>query len=1153
MKKVTPPIKKTLIHFKLLLALFLTPALLQAQSWDTYSDTWVGTDGLGRTLPDNSQVGNPKANKTLAMFYYIWHEYHTDASYWGPWDISKILQANPNNPALGPVPMFHWWGEPWMGYYNNMDRFVISKHLQMMMDAGIDHIYFDNTNAAIYEGAVTGVFELLDELNAQGKKTPKVSFIVNTNPGATVQLLWNAFYAPGKFQQHWAYLNGKPLLMVDPNSVTQQQKDFFTMRYTWAWNDPNRLGEWTWIDHFPQTERKSPSGVVEEMSVTTAGHPVDNLGKSFLVGQGQPAPDQFQLNPLTPQGRYFDQQWSRALEASPPIVMVTQWNEWLAQRLTYGDQFGRPKMLGKTLTEGETFFVDLYNAEFNRDIEPSKSVNKDHYYYQLVANARKYKGVRPIPLSTVAKTIQINTNYAQWNEVGPEFRDDIADIRHRNTDGFTPAIHYTNTSGRNDIKVAKVARDNANVYFYASTVNTLSSTADGNWMMLMVDTDKNKNTGWEGYDFLINRSRNGNTCSVEKSNGGWNWTKVGDAPFAVSGNQLHIQVSKATFGLSNDNFSLDFKWVDNIPSNPDIMDFIDKGDIAPNGRFNYRFIAGQLVITQTPYPGPNPTPIPGIVEAENFDNGGEGVAYHDTTVPNLIGPFREGEGVDTEPCSEGGENVAFSDNGEWLEYTVNVATSGAYTMAARLSSPLTTGNFHIEMDGTNITGAVAVPNTGGWQTWQTVSKTVNLTAGQHVMRFVIDAKEFNTSKFTFTAQGNPPIQTPFPGPNATAIPGVVEAENFDNGVEGVAYHDTEEANLGGVLRTAGPDVFTTAENSAGLGWINNGEWMEYTVNAASAGSYTINARVASVFATGVFHLEWDGVNISNNIAVPNTGDWQTWQSVTKTVTLTAGQHVLRVFADAGNFNLNKITFSTGGGNNDPIPAGVYRLVNRQSGKVLDVNGCSLENGMKVQQWTWLGGNCQRWKIIATDNGYYKLTAQHSNQALEIGSALTTNSAKANQWPSNDCACQQWKIEPTDGGFFKLTARHSTQVLEVGSALMNDGAQVNQFPWNSAACQQWAIEPVPAFARLGEATSDVTAVLTLAPNPASEVVNVSWEGFTKEAVVLTVINMQGSQMTQQVVKGNQHALHTNAFSDGLYLVSVRANTGAILIKKLQVRH
>ncbi|MES2730179.1 MAG: carbohydrate-binding protein [Bacteroidota bacterium] len=554
---------------------------------------------------------------------------------------------------------------------------------------------------------------------------------------------------------------------------------------------------------------------------------------------------------------------------------------------------------------------------------------------------------------------------------------------------------------------------------------------------------------------------------------------------------------------------------------------------------------------RSPYAGI--IPIPGVVEAENFDNGSEGISYHDTTPTNLIGPFRSYFPVDTEPCSEGGNNIAFSDNGEWLDYSVKVAATGNYTFNARVSSPFSNGRFHIEMDGTNITGAVAVPNTGGWQNWQTVSKTVNLTAGQHIMHFVIDAKEFNTNKFTFIAQAD--IQTPFPGPNPTAIPGIIELENFDNGGESVGYHDYEEANLGGEYRPAGPDIVTCSEGGYALNNIYNDEWLEYTVNAVASGSYTINARVTSWSDIGTFHLEWDGVDISGNIAVPKTGDWETWQSawhsVIKTVTLTAGQHRLRIVADGGYFNFNKITFSQ---NFTPDPgfSGVYRLVNRQSGKVLDVNGCSLDNGMKVQQWTWLGGNCQRWKITATDNGYYKLTAQHSGQALEIGSALATDGAKANQWPSNDCACQQWKVEATSGGFYKLTARHSTQVLEVGNALMNDGAQVNQYPWNMAACQQWAIEPVAAFARQGVEEEVANASLKLSPNPADEAVNLAWEGLGEEEAVLTLVNAQGTIVYRQAVKGGLHQLSTSVLTNGLYICSLQSSK-VIITKKLVVKH
>ncbi|MES2733493.1 MAG: T9SS type A sorting domain-containing protein, partial [Bacteroidota bacterium] len=141
-------------------------------------------------------------------------------------------------------------------------------------------------------------------------------------------------------------------------------------------------------------------------------------------------------------------------------------------------------------------------------------------------------------------------------------------------------------------------------------------------------------------------------------------------------------------------------------------------------------------------------------------------------------------------------------------------------------------------------------------------------------------------------------------------------------------------------------------------------------------------------------------------------------------------------------------------------------------------------------------------------------------------------------------------EATSGGFYKLTARHSTQVLEVGNALMTDGAQVNQFPWNTAACQQWAIEPVSALARQGVEEVAAAASLKLSPNPASDQVNLSWDGLGEAETVLTLVNAQGKIVLQQVVKGvNTHTLNTASLASGLYFVAVRADQTMVRQKLL----
>ncbi|HEY8918730.1 MAG TPA: discoidin domain-containing protein [Chitinophaga sp.] len=160
-------------------------------------------------------------------------------------------------------------------------------------------------------------------------------------------------------------------------------------------------------------------------------------------------------------------------------------------------------------------------------------------------------------------------------------------------------------------------------------------------------------------------------------------------------------------------------------------------------------VYGATAVAQTPYGGTK-WAIPGKIEAENYDNGGEGVAYHDLTPTNQGGQYRTTEAVDVETCTEGGYDLGYVQAGEWFEYTVNVATAGTYTLQARVATNAAGKSFHVELDGQTI-GAIAIPNTGDWQTWSTVSVTTPaLTAGTRVLRIVVDNAEFNLNWISFT-------------------------------------------------------------------------------------------------------------------------------------------------------------------------------------------------------------------------------------------------------------------------------------------------------------------------------------------------------------------------------------------------------------------
>jgi N-acetylneuraminic acid mutarotase len=153
----------------------------------------------------------------------------------------------------------------------------------------------------------------------------------------------------------------------------------------------------------------------------------------------------------------------------------------------------------------------------------------------------------------------------------------------------------------------------------------------------------------------------------------------------------------------------------------------------------FESLESRTLFAQTPFSG-SPIPVPGMIEAENFDKGGEGVAYHDTTSAQLGGAYRKTEAVDVQTGGNHGFNVGFIKATEWLEYTINVKTAGTYQIDSRLSSGSSGGKFHIDIDGSNKSGTLTLGNTGGWNTFKTITKTgVGLAGGTHVLRINFDS------------------------------------------------------------------------------------------------------------------------------------------------------------------------------------------------------------------------------------------------------------------------------------------------------------------------------------------------------------------------------------------------------------------------------
>lgn len=555
---------------------------------------WPATDALGRSLPTAGEVGPPKPDRFVGIFYFLTHtEGPRDGKAKEPLNIAKILKQDPDvlkkpdSPLWGKIAESHYWGEPLYGYYHSADPWVLRRHAQLLADAGVDVLIFDTTNAISYPEVYFEILKSFEDLRRQGGHTPQVAFMVNTEAGKTAQQIYEALYKPGLYQDLWFSWKGKPLLICDPADASSEVKDFFTLRAAhWPFELVNTQNAWHWETTYPQAfgytdDPKRP----EEINVSVAQNlradngKVTNMSEGFARGRSFHDGNQNIAHGSVDQGYNFQEQWKRVSQLDPPFVFITGWNEWVAGR------FSAP---GKPV-----IFVDQFDEEFSRDIEPQKGGHGDDYYYQMVANIRRYKGVPVLRAPSAASTIKMDGPFDQWRNVAPDFPAEEGKAITRDFAGVS-GLHYTNKTVRNDFESFKIARDDKYVYFYVRTREPITAPSDKNWMWLLIDADQNTKTGWAGYDFIVERdtAQDGKVW-LKRNTGGWSWKRMAPVSMRVAGNEMQLAVPRAALGLSSDKdkTKLDFKWADNLQHPGDVTDFYLDGDVAPAGRFNYRYKA----------------------------------------------------------------------------------------------------------------------------------------------------------------------------------------------------------------------------------------------------------------------------------------------------------------------------------------------------------------------------------------------------------------------------------------------------------------------------------------------------------------------------------------------------------------------------------
>ena len=394
--------------------------------------------------------------------------------------------------------------------------------------------------------------------------------------------------------------NGKPINSVFLMGVGLYDEElenilnFFTFRPSQPdyFIGPTKPNQWSWLEAYPQHEFRNDKGEIEEMGVGVAQNAVDGklsvlsnpkaYGRSFHNGK-EPAPEDCDYS-----GKNFQEQWERALNVDPEIIFVTGWNEWIAGRFDINAPFHAATPVS---------FVDQFNEEFSRDCEPMKGGHGDNYYYQLISNIRRFKGVSQ-PETTKSAAIAIDGSFTDWQKVKPRFYDSIDDPVHRDCRGWGADQRYVNATGRNDFIEARVSFDKDNLYFYVKTKNDVQGDfSSQNWITLLLDTDETPQTGANGNNYIVQANPDEKRFELFATANKEGQTSI-DASFKavpvdcqLVGSELEMKVPIAALHLNRKKFAFRFKWADGIDVLGEWSGFTTDGDCAPNDRYYYRYVA----------------------------------------------------------------------------------------------------------------------------------------------------------------------------------------------------------------------------------------------------------------------------------------------------------------------------------------------------------------------------------------------------------------------------------------------------------------------------------------------------------------------------------------------------------------------------------
>ncbi len=572
----------------------------------------TATDALGRKLPD---ISGYRTDRYVGLFYFTWMgqqgEPQTEV-----YDITKLLRTDRDalfstaaNNSAAPNGYNYFFNEPLYGYYNSQDPYIIRKHLELFLAAGVDFIALDFTNGIYYGEVLSNLLDIYLAYQTAGWDVPKLMFFTNTRSGDVVAQLYKNVYRRGKYDSLWFRGSGeKPMIIAWEEELAEPMREFFAVRPPqWPEAEYDPAG-------WPYVEKVRPQRLFTNlMSVSVAQHTGDafsfsvqgvNGGINESWGRGYTSDNPVNGNvDAILRGDNFQEQWNTALAEDPEIVFVTGWNEWTALKLTADWAGDTP------------FWVDTFNTEFSRDIEmtktPSYVLNEDgtyaaegygdNYYLQLLSNIRAYKGIGLTSENyqeSVSKTIDLNGDDGQWDDVTNTYLNLSEDKIARDHYGYVKKeeYHYTQAAPDNFITSIKVTHDSQNLYFRLETKEAISERDPDaeNWMNLLIGIESAGEAlpSWEGFQYIINRKPESDTqTSLEKVavDGKYEFAAVSSVSFTVNGNVMQLCIPRGALGIGEGPFSIRFKAADSIEHPEDIMDYYVSGDAAPMGRLAYTY------------------------------------------------------------------------------------------------------------------------------------------------------------------------------------------------------------------------------------------------------------------------------------------------------------------------------------------------------------------------------------------------------------------------------------------------------------------------------------------------------------------------------------------------------------------------------------